>query len=136
MKITINELFQIAESINYLSRTQTKAWYAVLKNKRKIEKLIKEANEERGEIANKFALKDDKGEFVTKEAEGGLKTYTFNSDIEETAFKDAVNVWGKEEVEIEFYKTNIKTIIDESYPEILINPLLDKIFTEEDENKA
>jgi len=128
MKITIKDLYSISEAIAYLSSCQSSAWYAVVKNKRIISPLLKDAEEDRKSIIEKFALKDDKG-FVMKVKEG-KEVFSFENDEKEKECLMYLEKFYNEEIDVEFYTTPVKNIISESHPEIVIETLLDKIFIE------
>ena len=74
---------------------------AIARNLVRLEKEIKLANDQRTDIAARYAAKDEAGEFILDETK---EKYTFTSPYDEKAFMDEVKELNESEVEVDIMK--------------------------------
>jgi len=131
MKIN-NKLFsEVHGSLDYLSKVQTKAWYAVSKNKRRMESIVEGIFKDRAEIINRLAVKGEDGRFLTQKINEQYAEYVFNSEADKEECKALIEAWENEEIDFEFHQFPLEKIVDETHAESIIAPLIGVVFTDD-----
>lgn len=94
-----------------------KITHAISRNIVRLEKEIKIMNEQRADIADRYAKKDENGQFVTEQV-GDNINYTFESDEKLEAYKDEINDLNETEVDVDimmFKDTELDKCENERY---------------------
>lgn len=129
MKLKNKDLVRIAQGLEHLSTQQTAAWYAVNKNKRKVQVHMEEFEQSRRDVMEKMAERNEDGSIKTKVVEGVEVLDVTNPDLAHE-IELALNNVANEEIEIEFYTSPISMIVNETHSSQYIDPLIDTIFIE------
>ena len=129
MKITKGEFSGVHESLLYLSKTETKAWYGTGKNLRKMLPVLTSNEEDRKAIIDKLAEKDEDGKTKTR-VENGIEVLDFSNKETEAECMKALEDWSKETVEFEFHHINPELLQDEKLPNVLMDRLYGNVFPE------
>lgn len=129
MKLKNKELVRIAQGLEHLSTQQTAAWYAVNKNKRKVQVHIEEFEQSRRDVMEKMAERNEDGTIKTKMVEGVEVLDVTNPELSHE-IEIALNNVANEEIEVEFYTAPISMIVNESHSPQYLDPLIDTIFIE------
>lgn len=116
-QITNEELLAISEGLNYLSSKETKIWFQVLKNRKKIKSKVEEVTELRKEIIEKFAKKDEAGKPETDE-----KGNVFIDDVK--SLNEALKKLSEENVDVDFDTATVEDLEDTKLESRYIEPLM------------
>lgn len=119
-QITNEQLLAISEGLNYLSSKETKIWFQVLKNKKKIRSKVEEVTELRKEIIEKFSRKNEEGNPETDE-----KGNVFIEDVQ--SLNDALKKLSEETSEIELDTASIEDLSDVKLESRYIEPLMETV---------
>jgi len=119
-QITNEELLAISEGLNYLSSKETKIWFQVLKNKKKIKSKVDEVTELRKEIIEKFAKKDEEGKPSVDE-----KGNVFIDDVK--SLNEALKKLSEEKIEIEFDTATVEDLEDSKLESRYLEPLMGSV---------
>jgi hypothetical protein len=129
-KLKLKILIEIYYALVRLGHTQSEAFYAFAKNKRKLRPHIDEHEATRQDLVKQLAKKDKSGEPIVQ-GEGRQKQYDF-TPANLKKFNKTLEELEEKEIEVEFHKIKLSKIQNEKHNANDIEIILEHILVDEE----
>lgn len=110
MKLKMHEAIDISTALAALGDYDTEIWYEIGKNIRKLNPIVKEYNETKRDIQEKYSLKDDKKKIKLRTSPDGREWVEYGNN--QVKADDAMKKLNEEDVDIDIHKISVDKLKD------------------------